>query len=154
MTSGMIGLLEPVVGDAIAKYGSKYVASMLSSKMGLASKTIKQLTGVWHSATDGNFVGNLANKLGNVVEDIDMNYKFSGGAGDVDIVTKTMNIEVKSGNKMKLTQSLKNAEYAKSQGKSYGLYMPNATKAQVTEASQQGVTVYTTEEALKKAIGN
>ena len=42
---------------------------------------------------------------GGAVEDIDMNYKFDGRAGDVDIVTKSMNIEVKSGNKMKLTQS-------------------------------------------------
>ena len=97
MTSGMIGLLEPIVGDAISKYGGKKVASMLSAKMGLGAKTIHNLTGVWHSATDGNFVGNLANKLGKVVDDIDVDYKFSGGAGDVDISTKNFNIEVKSG---------------------------------------------------------
>ena len=55
---------------------------------------------------------------------------------------------------MKLTQSLKNLEYAKSQGKGYVLYMPKATTAQINEAKKQGISVYTTEEALKEAIGN
>jgi hypothetical protein len=109
---------------------------------------------VWHSETDGNFVGSLANRLGNVVEDIDVNFKFSGGAGDVDIMTSKYNIEVKSGGKMKLTQSLKNMEYAKSQDKGYILYMPNATSAQMKEASKKGITIYRTEETLKQALDN
>lgn len=62
-------------------------------------------------------VGDLATRLGNVVEDIDVNYKFSGGAGDVDILTSSFNVEVKSGGKMKLTQSLKNLEYARAKAK-------------------------------------
>jgi len=78
--------------------------------LGWASKSAHAMTRVWHSATDGNFVGGLANRLGNVVQDIDVNYSFSGGAGDVDIMTSQFNIEVKSGGKMKLTQSLKNLE--------------------------------------------
>ncbi len=55
---------------------------------------------------------------------------------------------------MKLTQSLKNLDYAKSQGKGYILYMPKATTAQINEAAKQGVTVYKTEEELRKALGN
>jgi len=112
------------------------------------------LTGVWHSGTDGNFVGSLANKLGNVIQDIDVNFKFSGGAGDVDIMTSKFNIEVKSGGKMKLTQSLKNLEYAKSQGKGYILYMPNATSAQTKEAAKQGIKIYNTESGLKNALND
>ena len=44
MTSGMIGLLEPIVGDAISKYGAKVVANGLL-KMGFDTKYIRKITG-------------------------------------------------------------------------------------------------------------
>jgi len=40
--SGLIGLLEPIVGDAISKHGSKAVLAGLK-KMGLNSKSLRQL---------------------------------------------------------------------------------------------------------------
>ena len=112
------------------------------------------LTGVWHSATDGNFVGNLANNLGTVVDNIDVPIPNNGG--DIDILTKTnFHIEVKSGkNKMKLPQSHRNMEYAKSQGRQYILYMPNATTAQIREATKQGIPIITNENTLKQTIRN
>ncbi|WP_231847478.1 RHS repeat domain-containing protein [Flavobacterium branchiophilum] len=138
--------------DFCSKYGSSNVAKGLVTKLGMAAKKVHSLTGVWHSATDGNFVGKLANQLGELVDDIDVNYKFSGGAGDVDISTKNFNIEVKSGNKMKLNQSHKNSQYAKDQGKGYLLYMPKATKKQIQEAANQGVRVVTNPAELKKIV--
>jgi len=69
-------------------------------------------------------------------------------------MTSKFNIEVKSGGKMKLTQSLKNLEYAKSQGKGYILYMPNATSAQMKEAAKQGIKIYNTESGLKNALND
>ena len=107
----------------------------------------------WHSATDGNYVGSLANRLGKSVLAIDVEYKFSGGAGDVDILTAGFNVEVKSGGKMKLTQSLKNMEYAKSQGQEYILFMPDATTAQMKEAVKKGVPIIKNESELKKKLG-
>jgi hypothetical protein len=152
--TGFIGdLAGGGFGDLIAKYGAKNVASGLVGKLGWASKRAHAMTGVWHSATDGNFVGSLANRLGNVVQDIDVNFKFSGGAGDVDIMTSKFNIEVKSGKSPNLTQSLKNLEYAKSQGKGYILYMPKANKAQVYDAAKNGITILRNEAELKKTIG-
>ncbi len=67
------------MGELINKYCAKNVASGLVGKLGWASKIAHTLTGVWYSATDGDFVGSLASRLGNIVEDIDVNYKFSGG---------------------------------------------------------------------------
>jgi len=102
--------------------------------------------------SDNNFVGSLATTLGDVVQDIDVNFNYSNLTGDVDIMTAKFNIEVKSGTSPKFTQSLKNAEYAKSQGKGYILYMPKATKSQVRVANEKGITLIRTVENLKKAI--
>ncbi|BBQ06273.1 hypothetical protein EAVNVH72_00925 [Elizabethkingia anophelis] len=59
---------------------------------------------------------------------------------------------MKSGNKMKLTQSLKNSEYAKSKGKGYILYMPKATEKQIFDASKKGIKVIKSENVLLKTI--
>jgi hypothetical protein len=151
--TGFIGdLAGGGMGELMAKYGARNVARGLRSKLGWSAKETKAVTGEWFSTTDNNFVGNIANKLGNAVEDIDMNFSFSGGKGDVDIVTSKFNIEVKSGKSMKLRQSHKNLKFANSQGKGYILYMPKATKAQINEATKQGITVITNEDALRKAI--
>lgn len=115
------------------------MAKGIVTKLGW-SKVVHSLTGVWHSATNGNFVGDLATELGNVVQDIDVNYKFSGYSEDMDIVTSDFNVEVKLGVKMKLAQSSKNQAYAKVQGKGYILYMPEATDAQINEAVKQKTT--------------
>ncbi len=56
---------------------------------------------------------------------------------------------MKSGNKMKLTQSLKNSEYAKSEGKGYILYMPKATEKQSFDAS---IKVIKSKNVLLKTI--
>ncbi|MNK31434.1 hypothetical protein D3C87_498700 [compost metagenome] len=107
---------------------------------------------VWKTVTDDNFVGKLATRLGKVVQDVDQSFEFSGGAGDVDIVTKAFNIEVKSGSKMKLSQSLKNLEYARSKGTEYILFMPKATNRQIFDANKKGITVIKSEKILKKTI--
>jgi hypothetical protein len=152
-STGFIGdLAGGGFGDLIAKYGAKSIAGGLVGKLGWAAKSAHALTGVWHSITDGNFVGSLATKLGNVVEDIDVNFKFSGGEGDVDIITSGFNIEVKSGKSPNLNQSFKNSEYAQSQGKGYILYMPRANRAQVYDAAKKGITILRTLDELKKAI--
>jgi RHS repeat-associated protein len=139
-------------GELLSKYGAKNVAAGLVSKLGWGAKKVHSLTGVWHSATDGNFVGTLATKIGNFVQDIDVNYRFSGGSGDVDIMTANFNIEVKSGKKMDLKQSIKNSEFAKSQGKGYILYMPTATNNQIKEAQKNGFPLITTEAKLKEKL--
>jgi RHS repeat-associated protein len=151
---GFIGdLAGGGMGELLSRYGAKKVAKGLVEKLGWSPRKSHSITGLWHSATDGNFVGDLANRLGDVVEDIDVNYEFAGGSGDIDILTSKINIEVKSGGKMKLKQSAKNQNYAKSTGKGYILYMPKATKTQIAAASNKGITVYTTEEQLKNALG-
>ncbi|AIL46813.1 hypothetical protein HZP84_13105 [Elizabethkingia anophelis] len=53
---------------------------------------------------------------------------------------------------MKLTQSLKNSEYAKSKGKGYILYMPKATEKQIFDASKKGIKVIKSENVLLKTI--
>ncbi|MNY14937.1 hypothetical protein D3C86_1481270 [compost metagenome] len=90
--------------------------------------------------------------MGKVVQDVDQSFEFSGGAGDVDIVTKAFNIEVKSGSKMKLSQSLKNLEYARSKGTEYILFMPKATNRQIFDANKKGITVIKSEKIQKKTI--
>ncbi|WP_267402126.1 MULTISPECIES: RHS repeat-associated core domain-containing protein [unclassified Chryseobacterium] len=119
---------------------------------GMASGRVNSFFKVWETKTDNNFVGSLATKLGKVVENVDQPFSFSGGMGDVDIVTKAYNIEVKSGNKMKLSQSLKNQSYAESQGKDYILYMPKATKKQVYDAGKKGINVVNNFKTLQKTI--
>jgi hypothetical protein len=101
-------------------------ASGLVSKLNWSAKRAHSIAGVWHSATDGNFVGGLATTIGNVVEDIDVDYSFSGGSGDVDIVTSKFNVEVKSGLKMKLTQYLKKPRLCKNTGE--GVYSLHARR--------------------------
>ncbi|PLK43913.1 hypothetical protein [Emticicia sp. TH156] len=152
--TGFVGdLAGGGMGELLSKYGAKQVASGLVRKLGWASKAAHSITGVWHSGTDGNFAGAVANKLGDVVEDVDVNFEFSGGKGDIDIVTKTFNIEVKSGKSPNLSQSLKNLEYSKNQGKGYILYMPKANRAQIYDAAKRGVTLLRTEAELKQATG-
>lgn len=106
----------------------------------------------WRTTTDNNFVGKLATRLGRAVKAVDQSFTFAGRSGDVDIVTSAYNIEVKSGNKMKLSQSLKNSEYAKSVGKKYLLYMPKATNKQIFDASKKGINVIKSEKELGKLI--
>jgi len=119
---------------------------------GLGTGQVGAFRKTWRTTTDNNFVGKLATRLGRAVKAVDQSFTFAGGSGDVDIVTSAYNIEVKSGNKMKLSQSLKNSEYAKSVGKKYLLYMPKATNKQIFDASKKGINVIKSEKELGKLI--
>ena len=55
---------------------------------------------------------------------------------------------------MNLTKSLKNRVYAKRQGQRYILYMPNAIKARMIEATKQEVPIIKDEAELKKSLGS
>ncbi|REC56938.1 hypothetical protein DRF62_01930 [Chryseobacterium piscium] len=144
-------LNQAIKGDAQAMAGLFTIQAELGGS-GIATGNVSSYFRKWRSLKDNNFVGSLANRLGRYVKAIDEPYSFSGGMGDVDIVTKSFNIEVKSGNKMKITQSLKNKEFSKTEGKDYILYMPKATNKQIYEASKKGIKVIKTEKALIKAI--
>ncbi|EQB91766.1 hypothetical protein C874_11255 [Elizabethkingia anophelis 502] len=151
MTAGIQLLNEAFKEDVQAMAGLFEIQSYLGGS-GMATGNVSSFFRTWETTTDGNFVGSLATRLGRAVEAVDQPFSFSGGAGDVDIVTKAYNIEVKSGNKMKLTQSLKNSEYAKSKGKGYILYMPKATEKQIFDASKKGIKVIKSENVLLKTI--
>lgn len=158
---GFIGdLAGGGLGDLISKYGADGVARGLG-KMGFDAKAIDKFTGIldWNFSSSDPLVGDLANSIDNsfgrgTVKDVESAFSSAAGKGDVDISLGNANIEVKSGGKMKLTQSLKNADHAKSQGKKYFLYMPKATSAQIKEAAGKGITVYNNQNELMKAIGN
>jgi len=138
---------------AVTSYGLAMAhseASSYDSKYGNTSSSK-----VWRTKQDNNYTGALANRLGKNVKKVDYGYEFNGQFGDIDIVTTKYYIEVKSGgNKMKLTQSLKNMAYANSKGYNYILYMPNATTNQVKAAAEKGITVIRSESILKKQVEN
>jgi len=111
----------------------------------------------WASETTAPMVGDLANaidsELGHgTVNGVEVKFESALGKGDVDISTKSANIEVKSGGKPGITQSLKNAAYAKSQGKAYYLYMPNATTVQVKDAARNGILIFRSIADVIKAL--
>lgn len=122
------------------------------SKVTRLSEVVIRPEKVWFTAKDGNFVGKLATKIGGKVKAVDEPYRMDWQHGDVDISTNLWNIEVKSGSKMKLTQSLKNKRYADSQGKGYLLYMPKATDTQIVQAAREGITVIKDESKLINTV--
>ena len=138
-------LVGGLVGGGLGFKGVKGI-----SKAGPAEK--------FFSARDNNFTGSLANRLGpGRVKAVEQDYSFtdSKGArqsGDIDLVGNRNNVEVKSGGKMDLTQSLKNKEYSSSQGKGYYLFMPKATGAQIRDAARKGITVIKDEANLKSIL--
>lgn len=107
---------------------------------------------VWVSIKDNNFTGALAKRLGSKVLDVDKDFEHNGQTGDIDMVTEEYNIEVKSGKRMKLTQSEKNKSYTETQDKKYFIFMPQATSVQIRDAKKKGIEVITSESKLKEKI--
>ena len=138
------GVLGYVIGEGVG-YAVRPIASWLGE---LFSTAID-----WTINTSDPLVGELANSIDlslgkGTVKGVGLPYDGEFGSGDIDISLENTNIEVKSGQKMKLTQSLKNAAQANSEGKGYYLYMPNATSAQIREAALKGITVIKNEPQL------
>jgi len=107
--------------------------------------------------TDAPLVGNLAkaidSEFGNgTVQGVERAYKSPAGIGDIDIDLKQINIEVKSGGKLKIPQQVKNMAQAAHEGKAYIFYMPEATTAQIREAAKNGITVLKNQTQLFNAI--
>ena len=158
---GFIGdLAGGGIGELTGKYGARAVARGLG-RLGLDAKKIDNLTGIldWNFSSSDPLVGDLANSIDNqfgkgTVSDVGEGFETATSSGDLDIVTEKFNIEVKSGRKIKLTQSQKNKAYSASQGKGYILYNPRANKASVQQAAKKGITVVRNMDELSNIIGN
>ena len=118
----------------------------------------------WEAAADGPQVGRIANKIDNVlgngtIKGVEQDFSFGAkGAeqtGDVDIMTSRVNISVKTGHgKGSFGQAIKEAAYAKEQGKRYIFYATDkkfsgAAEKQMVKA---GITVVRDDKQLLKAI--
>ncbi len=62
ISSGLMGLLEPVLGDAVAKYGTKAFSKGLA-KLGLSSSTIFRLTNEYVCFAAGTLVETINGKI-------------------------------------------------------------------------------------------
>ncbi|MGF7075827.1 RHS repeat domain-containing protein [Mucilaginibacter sp. 3215] len=146
------GLATFAAGEALG-YILKPVFRPIASWVGRLFSTATD----WAAMTDAPLVGNLAkaidSEFGNgTVQGVERAYKSPAGIGDIDIDLKQINIEVKSGGKLKIPQQVKNMAQAAHEGKAYIFYMPEATTAQIREAAKNGITVLKNQTQLFNAI--